>query len=740
MITGKSIRTRAIALFATASMLPGVAHAAQQASAPAEQSGTPSEEGEEIVVRGQRFYYEEAGSALKVPLSIKDTPQTVVAITKDMLDFASVNALQDIYKLDASASATHATPDTTVNYYRGFRQQSSNGVRIDGFRLNIDTPLDFAPFARIELVKGATSTLYGQNSIAGTMNIISKAPRSEFGGEIMFEGGSFDQYRGEVDLYGPLTSDRRLTFRLVAAYSDRGSHLRFVNDRVAVIAPMLRYEFSPDTSITTRINYQDYDTVPFFGPGLVYDGDVAEALANGFDPAKLSRPDLPRNFFNGTAADRSRMKNLTWQTSFEHRFGNDWRLRANAQYVWGSAAWESIFSGYAGADYVPTFNRQSKNRTSNTLYGGEINLFGDVHALGGKHTLFFGADYSRISFPILSAQAMIGRLSMRDPDYVKAVPRRADFKDFDSFFQRRLFQEDFGLTAQAMLRPVKGLTLILGTRYSRDRISDQIRTGPIELLDDQTAAPFNRSELSTSKVTFQGGATYALNAQTNLYASYGQTYEPKTERQSVDTYIDPEEGRAYEIGLKGNLSRKLSYAFALYYMTRSNIAQSRLGSDFYDPIGTQRSKGAEVSLQGTVLPGWEAYLSVSALDAAFIDGDYKGLRPESAPKFGLSAFTSYTVQHGALKGLGAGAGVVHKSSYRTFFAETDTRGRPLPYDMPASTEVDLRAFYATGGWNLSASVTNLFNSRYQALSHNGFAFGFNVNPGRAVMGRISRSF
>lgn len=738
MKSGKPIRRVAAALLTTTAMLPGAAYAAPQDSPPASQDEADTTE--EVVVRGKRFYYEEAGSALKIPLSIKDTPQTVVAITEDMLEFASVKALKDVYKLDASASATHATADTTVNYYRGFRQQSSNGVRIDGFRLNIDTPLDFAPFERIELVKGATSTLYGQNSIAGTMNLITKAPRADFGGELMFEAGSFRHYRSEVDLYGPLTSDRRLTFRLVGAYTDEGSHLRYVHQRVAVIAPMLRFEFSADTSITTRVNYQHYDTVPFFGPGLIYDGDVADGLANGFDPNKLSRPDLPRSFFNGTDIDRSLMKNFTWQTTFEHRFGGDWNLRANAQYVSGSARWESIFSGFAGSDYVPIYNRQSKNRTSNTLYGGEINVFGDVHFLGGKHTLFFGADYSRIRFPILAAHAQIERLSMRDPAYVTAVPRRPDLKDFDTFFQRLLFQEDFGATAQALLRPFKGLTLMLGARYSRDRISDEVRTGSIDLIDDHTAAPFRKSGLTTGKMTFQAGATYALTPGTNFYASYGQTYEPKTERQSIDKYINPEEGRAYEMGLKGNLSRKLSYAVALYYMTRSNIAQSRLGSDFYDPIGTQRSKGIEFSLQGTVLEGWEAYLSASALDAAFIDGTYKGLRPEGAPKLGISAFTSYEFRNGPLMGFGFGAGVVHKSAYRTFFSETDTAGRPLPYHMPASTEVDLRAFYSMDKWSMSVSVTNLFDSRYQALTHNGFAFGFNVNPARAAIARISRSF
>lgn len=747
MKSGQPIRRAAAALLATASLLPGTAaFAAEQEQraaaepAAAEADATNDQPGSAIIVQGQRFYYEEAGSALKIPLSIKDTPQTVVAITEDMLEFANVSALQDIYKLDASASATHATADTTVNYYRGFRQQSSNGVRIDGFRLNIDTPLDFAPFERIELVKGATSTLYGQNSIAGTMNVISKAPRADFGGELMFEAGSFRHYRGEVDLYGPLTSDGRLTFRLVGAYTDEGSHLRYVHQRIGVIAPMLRFEFTPDTSVTTRINYQHYDTVPFFGPGLIYDGDALDGLINGFDPDKLKRPDLPRNFFNGTDADKSLMKNFTWQTTFEHRFANDWQLRANAQYVAGSARWESIFSGFAGADYVPIYNRQSKNRTSNKLYGGEVNIFGDVHFLGGKHTLFFGADYSRIRFPILAAHAEIERLSMRDPNYVTGVPRRPDMKDFDTFYQRLLFQEDFGLTAQAMLRPLKGLTLTLGARYSRDRISDSVRTDTIDLIDDHVAAPFRKSSLTTGKMTFQAGATYALTPGTNLYASYGQTYEPKTERQSIDKYIDPEEGRAYELGLKGNLARKLSYSIALYYMTRSNIAQSRFDTDFFDPIGTQRSQGVEFSLQGTVIDGWEAYVSVSALDAAFIDGTFKGLRPEGAPKLGVSAFTSYEFRDGPLKGFGFGAGVVHKSAYRTFFSETDAAGRPLPYRMPANTEVDLRAFYAAGDWNMSVSVTNLFNTRYHALSHNGFAFGFNVNPGRAAIVRVARSF
>src|ERR1700752_3047542 len=57
---------------------------------------------QEVVVTGVRFKSTEPVSALKIPIAVKDTPQTVMAVTGDVIDFASIKTFQDVYKVDAS--------------------------------------------------------------------------------------------------------------------------------------------------------------------------------------------------------------------------------------------------------------------------------------------------------------------------------------------------------------------------------------------------------------------------------------------------------------------------------------------------------------------------------------------------------------------------------------------------------------------------------------------------------------
>ncbi|MBL8271501.1 STN domain-containing protein, partial [Steroidobacter sp.] len=103
---------------------------------------------EEVVVRGVEFRYEEVLSANKMPASVKDTPQSVKVVTRDLIDFAGVQSFGDIYKVDASSAAVHTGDHYPRQYYRGFSGNSGNGIKVDGFRTTSELSLDLAVFER----------------------------------------------------------------------------------------------------------------------------------------------------------------------------------------------------------------------------------------------------------------------------------------------------------------------------------------------------------------------------------------------------------------------------------------------------------------------------------------------------------------------------------------------------------------------------------------------------------------
>lgn len=706
-------------------------------------SASRDEELEELVVQGARFHGEEVGTALKMPMSIKDTPQTVMAITGDVMDFASIKAFQDVYKVDATGGTSHRMDFGTVNYYRGFRQQSNNAVKVDGFRLRRDFNLDFALFERLEVVKGATSTLYGQNSVAGTMNAISKMPKSQFGGELKAELGSFDHYRVDADFYGPLTDDGALSYRVVGARLDEESYVDYAGQERTVIAPTLRYQFSPNTSMYVRATYQKTESTPNFPSGLQYLGDYPSALANGFDTNLLTIPNTPRSYFSGATWNTVDSEILLFQGSLTHRFGDNWTLRVNLQNNRQDLFYNWKFPTNIQANGVPLSSTIERCDCDYEVNAGEVNLYGDVELFGRTHTLFFGADYSSIINPepgLYTSLDVTSTVSIFDPNFNTAVPRPGSVSDYSLFFQYSEKQKDSGVTAQVVLRPIDRLTVLLGGRYSRDDYSYASRFGfSASVIGSNT--PYGITERKKDKVIGQGGITYALTPGLNVYASYGQTYEPNTRRVAPNRFIEPEEGEAKEIGLKGELSSRFAYSLAWFDLTRSNISQTNPAMPgFVLPIGTQRSWGYEAAMQGTVVPGWEVFGSMGWMDAEYIEGQYRGLQPENAPEFGLSLFTSYEMQSGALRGFGIGGGVVHKRGLKTFFTQRNLARQFIQYDFGDTTEVDLRLFRNFTHWRTQLSVTNLLDEKYYSATLNSLALGVNVNPGRAVIGQVSYQF
>jgi TonB-dependent siderophore receptor len=743
----------------TASLLALAAQQVVAQTSPAPETAT-EETLQEVVVTSKILFKEnDAFGASKMGVPLIDIPQSVSVVTADVIKFAQMQTFEDYYKVDASSSSSHAVDDFPRNYFRGFRQQGINTIRVDGFRMPGNINLDLALFDRFEVIKGPTSAVYGQNSVSGTLNAVSKVPQNRTGLEVNLEAAEFDTYRADVDFTGAIGGSDLWSYRFIGVYEDSDSFIDFNKDDVRVLSPSVEFRPNDSTKFFLRAIYQKSDIVQHFAPALQLRGNGSGEIFDRVLDEGLQEAQFPRSRFFGMPWNNGSIEARFLQFQAEHSFANDWTLRAHAQGNEVNYRSDAFFvAGPFDQDGFAYFTSVYGQDEEQSLYGAEVNLFGDVELFGREHTLFFGLDYNRLKETDREGRQDISfdfpdsAFNVFAPDYSAVAPFSQDdyayLQDTDNELQL------FGATVQLIAKPTDRVNVLLSARYSRDNVRDLSREGTQPGTPDSiNSFAFDvEADETFNEWVFQAGINYEITESTKAYFSYGETFEPGVDRvflgidpetqEVLSEVIDPEEGTSYEVGVKSNVNADLSWSFALFELERANIAQeNRARPNFSVPLGTQRSRGAEFGLQGKLLPQLSLYLSMAYLDAEFIDGDFAGLPPENAPRFGVSAFGSYEILDGSLQGLGFGLGVIHKRGRETFDENWITEDeQSFTFDFGAFTEVDARVFYERDAWNYALSISNLFDERYYSPTFTELDFGIHVNPPRTARLSVSYSF
>jgi vitamin B12 transporter len=193
-----------------APLIGWTAHAQTQ---PQRQAQQPANSDDIVIVTGTRF-----------PTPLDQVGRSVSVITAGDIKIRQQRFLYD---------ALQAVPGVQIIRSGSFGALSSVSLRglpsgqtlvvQDGVVLNnpssFSNSFNFANFdtadvERIEILRGAQSTLYGSDAIGGVINIITKDGRDGFGGTAYIEGGSFGTARGAASLYG---GDSQLSGRISAS-------------------------------------------------------------------------------------------------------------------------------------------------------------------------------------------------------------------------------------------------------------------------------------------------------------------------------------------------------------------------------------------------------------------------------------------------------------------------------------------------------------------------------------------
>jgi outer membrane receptor protein involved in Fe transport len=169
----------------------------------------------------------------------QDVPISIGAYDTAALTAAGIQDIKDLIAIAPGLMVTSTQAETiTTARIRGigtvgdnFGLESSVGVYIDGvFRSRNGVGFgDLGELDRIEVLRGPQGTLFGKNTSAGVLNIVTAAPEFEYGGSLQAELGDYGYQRYSGHITGALLEDV-LAFRLFAADGKRDGFTSLVLD------------------------------------------------------------------------------------------------------------------------------------------------------------------------------------------------------------------------------------------------------------------------------------------------------------------------------------------------------------------------------------------------------------------------------------------------------------------------------------------------------------------------------
>ncbi|WP_407316458.1 TonB-dependent siderophore receptor [Pseudomonas sp. nanlin1] len=627
-------------------------------------------------------------TATKLPLSIRETPQSVSVMTRQRMDDQGMNNLNDVVKY---------APGITLRKFGGDRQQfRSRGFTIDNimydglptsvgtFTLDTISSADLAMYDRVEVVRGATGLMSGAGSPSATLNLVRKRPTATPQVSVTASAGSWDRYRTEVDASNKLNEQGTLRGRVVAAYEDNNSYIDVRETQRQTFYGILEADLNDATTWTLGASKQRDDATSDWGS--------LPSGPNGED-LHLSRSTFLSN--DWAYWDRD---NISLFTDLTHRFDNDWTGKLSASRIWAES---NTFSNYLVAAPINGVGLQTSGQydTTDVQTNLDASLSGPFQLFGREHELTFGLSRRQEKFD-QNGGFWLGSTPIDiynfDPSAIPK-PSRGDRQPYSNTYTAT----EEGVYAAARFNPIDPLHLIIGSR--------------VTWYDYQDLNTSSNDFKVTQEVTPYAGVVYDLNDTYSVYASYTEIFKPQTETGVGGSVLKPLTGESYEIGLKGEyFDGGLNASVGLFDMTQQNRAYQITsgacvgGPTCFSSAGEVRARGIDAELSGALTPNWQFSAAYTLVLSQYVKDEVRTKGDIFAPDQPKHLFKAATTYHlpGNLEKFRVGADVLGQSS-------TYARVGTGHANQDAYAVVGLMAGYRFDEhWDARVNLNNVLDEKY----------------------------
>lgn len=677
-------------------------------------ASTGEDEGSEIIVTARRR-----------DESLKDVPISISALGAESIRNRGLGSINEIgstvpnVRMPPANSGSNGSGAYTYGM-RGIATNARNigfdpgvGAYVDGVYVGRSAAFNqvLADVERVEILRGPQGTLFGKNTIAGAVNIVTRKPSSTPEGSVLVGIGNRNASKIEGRLSGPLTDDVSAKISFSRSLKDgdvinRLDGLDYLHDdNTWSLRGALRAEASPGLSFTlsgdftkTRSRGMGAQLTRVEGMALTVPGVVANdrdamsidglnrsSLINWRDEhgvALTSELELPGNQVTSITAYR------------------DARLRFSTDD--DATPWPIQYSGFD--DRTKAFSQELRVASTGTRFWSYLVGFYYFHQNGTSKrytdAALPDAFHSGPFYPIYNNYpTTYGRISTdsRVNSRVWALFTSNDFKLRDD------------------------LTLTIGARYTEERKTLDHRQRDTSWIKFPSLDIVGQSRKDSD---FSGNASlnYRPTRDTSIYVSVARGFKsggfnPDYIRRSVT--FAPEKVTSYELGVKSDLfDRKVQLSAAAFYTNYENqqVNIFEAGAFTIKNAGRSTIKGGEVEL--TLRPVSRLTLTGSA---GYTDAKYKafpnclgantdcaGRRLPYVPRWSAFGSAEYAIP---VPGGEVRPRVEVGYTGDQYFDATNVERNRVPSYTLANASI---AYQRDDGWRVSVWAKNALNKKYDA--------------------------
>ena len=628
-------------------------------------------------------------------------PSHVTVITPEEIQKSNATNTGDLLKTEAGlwvANTSGSTPPGILIDGRGFNNGGGNGSRvlvlIDGRRANlVDTsnpdwaaiPID--SIERIEIVRGPATALYGDNAMAGVINIITKQGGREATTDLSLEHGSYDFWKRRAGLSG---TDEALSYYLYGGYESADGYRENSDYRASNYVGNFAYKSSPFTTLHLRSSYLSNERLL---PGSLTESEIQSIGRRG----------------SVTPQDNGETGQAQFDVGFDSYLNKyEWIELTGGQTLRGEDSQITIPA--AGYTELGDDSRSSQ-------LTGKYRVIG--HLAGRESRFILGADLIKET---VRAQSFN---NYPDPFFPYVVTETTDY-------ERRLIgayaNEEFSV-APVLILTLAGRMDWSGFQFSQT--STDLTTG---------TATDSSGDQSFQVWSPKVGLTYLTSPSTSLFATWSKSFRfPNRDELTgffgITPELDPERATTVEMGSKILVGGRFDGSLSIF---RTDMKNEIL---YIPPAIGDFAFGMNQNLPEVRHDGVEASAKIRTSETVRLKGGYTVTRTEIREGAFQGSKLPITPKH-------AGSATLDWGSMKGWMFSMTGRFigmRLLANDLaniqeklPAYTVMDAKLSYHGDSLDVFYGVNNVMDRKYEEFGGvGGFPFGdrigMNPSPARSFI-------